>query len=73
MDIDMPIRDGYETTKDILAFQKSHRTQSTIIACTSYVGMNERKRAFEVGMKHYITKPISKQKIKEILEKYNLI
>lgn len=38
MDIDMPIKDGYETTEEILDFYKEiNLTPPIITACTAYV------------------------------------
>ncbi|EAR86396.2 ATPase, histidine kinase-, DNA gyrase B (macronuclear) [Tetrahymena thermophila SB210] len=69
MDIDMPIKDGYETTKNILQyFQKKNIPPPKISACTAYVQEKERKKAFDCGMSYYLTKPINSFELENILK-----
>ena len=68
MDIDMPVLNGLESTKLIRKFS-SH----PIIAVTAFIGEEMRKKAKEVGMNKFLTKPISISKIKAILKEYNYI
>ena len=68
MDIDMPLKDGHETTIDILDFFKAHKTSPSVIsACSAFVQENEKKKAFLSGMTHYVTKPIDTLYIESIL------
>ncbi|NOZ46684.1 MAG: transporter substrate-binding domain-containing protein [Chlorobi bacterium] len=55
MDLKMPEMDGYEATTNILKIRK----QIPIIAQTAYAMSNERSKAFAVGCKAYLTKPIN--------------
>lgn len=70
MDIDMPVKNGYETTQDILQYFDSHFTPPpTISACTAFVSESEKLRAKQSGMKYYLTKPINSALIENILIK----
>lgn len=46
MDIDMPVKDGHQTTKEILDFYKEINLQPpTITACTAYIQESEKMKA----------------------------
>lgn len=66
MDINMPVMDGYEATKRI----KKFRPDLPIIAQTAYAVVGEREKSLEAGCDDYITKPIRKEMLYAILEKY---
>ncbi len=47
MDIDMPVKNGFETTIEILdIFTKIKKLPPNIVACTAFVGEEEKKKAF---------------------------
>jgi len=66
MDIKMPIMDGLEATKKI----KSLRKDLPVIAITAYAFSTDRKKASEAGCDDFLPKPVSKEALLEILEKY---
>ena len=66
MDLKMPIMNGFEATKKI----KEFRPNLPIIAQTAYSTNKEKKQANEAGCDDFITKPIAKEAMKLILEKY---
>lgn len=66
MDIQMPLMDGIETTKSIRTFDKS----IPIIGLTALTQTEDELKSKAIGMNDYIRKPISKQKIYEILVKW---
>ena len=67
MDIQMPIMDGYEATRNI---RKEGFTEIPIIAMTANAMKGDRELCLEAGMSDYITKPIKRDVVFEILEKW---
>jgi signal transduction histidine kinase/CheY-like chemotaxis protein len=66
MDIQLPGIDGYEATMQIREF----RGQMPIIAQSAYSKSSDKNKAKECGCDDYITKPIDKEILYEILAKY---
>lgn len=66
MDINMPVMDGFVATKAI----KKIKPNLPIIAQTAYAISGDKEMALEAGCDDYISKPISKEKLKKILEKF---
>ncbi|EAR83219.2 ATPase, histidine kinase-, DNA gyrase B (macronuclear) [Tetrahymena thermophila SB210] len=69
MDIDMPVKNGYETTSEILQCYKEKKIQKPppISACTAYVQQSEKAKAIQSGMQFYITKPINQGLLEDTL------
>lgn len=71
MDGQMPIMDGYEATKSIrsgMAGEKNIKIH--IIAMTANAMSDDYKKCILAGMDDYISKPISPEKLKLILDKW---
>ena len=66
MDIQMPLMDGYEATRYIRQFNK----KAIIIAQTAYSLSTDREKAIEVGCNDYIAKPINKDELLGLIQKY---
>jgi signal transduction histidine kinase/ActR/RegA family two-component response regulator len=66
MDIKMPKLDGHETFKKIREFNKS----LPIIAQTAYSFPEEIEKIYATGFDDYISKPIDKDKLFEMIKKY---
>ena len=66
MDIKMPEMDGYKATKLIRQFNKD----VVIIAQTAYGLSGDREKAIEAGCNEYISKPISRALLFEIINSY---
>ena len=66
MDIKMPDMDGYEATHQIRQFN----TDIIIIAQTAYAFSGDREKAIEAGCNDYISKPIKKTLMYEIIQKH---
>ncbi|MBK7213504.1 MAG: PAS domain S-box protein [Bacteroidales bacterium] len=68
MDLKMPEMNGIEATRRI----KELRPELPIIAQTAYAFSNERAAAIEAGCDEYITKPISVDKLNEMLQRWSV-
>ncbi len=66
MDIRMPKMDGNEATRQIRQFN----TDVIIIAQTAYAFSDDREKAIEAGCNDYISKPINKTLMYEIIQKH---
>lgn len=71
MDLQMPIMDGFEATRNIRQFEqeKGNVKASTIIAITGVGNENARNEAVEAGMSQYITKPVKFRELQQLLIK----
>jgi PAS domain S-box-containing protein len=67
MDIQMPEMDGVEATKEI---KRNGYASIPIIALTAHAMQGDREKYIEAGMDDYITKPVKRETVFEILEKY---
>ena len=68
MDVQMPIMDGLEATRQIRATPALSATR--IIAMTANAGREDKVRCFEAGMDNFISKPISFEQLYTVLAKY---
>jgi signal transduction histidine kinase len=66
MDIRMPDMDGYEATRQIRQFN----TNVVIIAQTAYAFSGDCEKAIEAGCNDYISKPIKKALLYELIKKH---
>ncbi len=67
MDIQMPEMDGLEATRQI---RKNGFTSIPIIAMTANAMKGDREKCIEAGMDDYISKPIKREIVYKILEKW---
>ena len=68
MDIQMPYKNGYETTAEIRLLKKYNQTP--IIALTAGIVLGEKEKCLELGMDDYVSKPIVRSKLEEVLYKW---
>ena len=68
MDIQMPNMDGYKATDCIRHLSQLEKANIPIIAMSANAFEEDKKKAFDVRMNDYITKPIDFQKMEEVLK-----
>lgn len=72
MDLSMPVMDGLEATRRIRQIEAErylHRTP--IIAATAHVFEQDRERCEAAGMDDFLSKPVRKPKLDEILKRWS--
>ena len=74
MDCNMPLMDGWEATEILRTMMLQGEVQNVpIIACTAYCDKESKNKCFKSGMNEIITKPISKNSIRQLFQKYKVI
>ena len=68
MDIQMPILNGYEATRQIRGLGREGISQIPIIAMTANAFEEDKKAALDAGMNGHIAKPIDVARLMEMLE-----
>lgn len=68
LDIQMPVKNGYETIIDIRANEKI--CDIPVIALTAGIMKNEKQKCLKLGMDDYISKPFNLLELKTIINKY---
>lgn len=68
MDLNLPVLDGYEATREILAHPNSCHVP--VVAFSAQCSEERRRKALEAGCVDCIEKPIDFNKIEEILKRF---
>jgi len=69
MDVQMPVMNGYEATKQIRALDNPALAGITILAMTANAFDEDKKKALECGMDGFLSKPIVIEDLISILQK----
>ena len=69
MDVQMPVMDGYEATKQIRALDDPSLAGITILAMTANAFDEDKKKALECGMDGFLSKPIVIEELIATLQK----
>ncbi|WP_111707099.1 PAS domain S-box protein [Lutibacter citreus] len=69
MDINMPILNGYEATKQIRVLKPN----LPIIAQTAYSTIEDKEKAEKAGCNSFISKPIQEKTLRDIMDSYLLV
>lgn len=70
MDVEMPLMDGYATTRHIRGIEKSTASPPVaIIAMTAHAMKGDREKCMAAGMNDYIAKPFSPHQLQAVLNK----
>ena len=68
MDVQMPQKNGYETTRELRAIEEERTC--IVIALTAGTVEGEKERCLLAGMDDYISKPIMRASFTESVEKW---
>lgn len=66
MDINLPIKDGYQATEDIRMLSKT----VPIVAVTAYAQISDRERIMKSGFTDYLSKPVDEDELIATIRKY---
>jgi CheY-like chemotaxis protein len=69
LDVQMPVMDGVEATKKIRSSSSGFKN-IPVIALTAYAMSGDRDKFLQAGMDDYLAKPVDKDKLMAVLEKY---
>jgi CheY-like chemotaxis protein len=69
MDCEMPTMDGYQATRAIRASEANGK-RTPIVALTANVMNGNREKCLEAGMDDHVIKPVKRQVLVEVLEKW---
>lgn len=74
MDLEMPDMDGWEATRQIRAQQSSKKMQQQIkiVALSAHALSIERNKAVSAGMDDYLSKPVTRSALEQMLRKHHL-
>lgn len=68
MDMEMPVMDGFTATREIRKQEKYENLP--IIALTAHAMKEHRKKTLNAGCTDYLSKPVNREKLAEVLDKY---
>ena len=70
MDVQMPVMDGIESTRQIRKMEKPELSKLPIIALTAGVSKEERENCYNAGMNDFLSKPIDKNALYDMILKH---
>jgi CheY-like chemotaxis protein len=70
MDLQMPVMDGFESTKQIRALDDHYFKNIPIIAFTASSMISSRESAIAFGMTDFVAKPLNPQELQEKIDNY---
>lgn len=70
MDIQMEGMDGLEATRHIRSHEHAHGGHIPIVALTAHAMVGDREKCLQAGMDDYLTKPLVRKEILEVLRQH---
>jgi len=73
MDLSMPTMDGFEATIKLKEMMEEKSIpEIPIVACTAFVDTDKEEQCYQIGMKAWLLKPVTKSKLIETLKKFDV-
>ena len=73
MDMQMPEMDGLAATQEIRKWEAENGCRVPVIAMTANASEADREKCLEAGMDDYLTKPIKKDEVFALIEKWKWV
>lgn len=68
MDLELPDRSGIDVTHDIRQLQEADKASVPIVAMTGNTAQEDIRACYDAGMNDFLAKPISPERLKQILD-----
>ena len=73
MDVQMPVMDGLTATQEIRKWEQGKGCHIPVIAMTANAMEGDKEKCLEAGMDDYVAKPIRREDIFELVEKWKRV
>ena len=70
LDIQMPIKNGYQAAEEIRIFEQDNKIKTPLIALTAGALKGEKEKCLQAGMDDFLTKPIDAATFSNLVKKY---
>lgn len=70
MDVEMPVMDGIESTKNLRASEHKLAKRPVIIAMTANALAEDKKKCLDAGMDDFVSKPVTIETINKVIKKW---
>lgn len=70
MDCQMPVKDGFEATAEIIEYESRKKTKTPIIALTANAMESDREQCLAAGMVDFVAKPFSREVLFKVLNRW---
>jgi CheY-like chemotaxis protein len=68
LDINMPVMDGFDFLEELQRLGQQNLIDRVIVALTSSNSPKDRQRMQTYGVQHFVVKPITEEKVTEIMQ-----
>ncbi len=70
MDCQMPVKDGFKATAEIIQYESNRKEKTPIIALTANAMQSDREQCLAVGMVDFVPKPFSRDVLLKVLNRW---